>query len=168
VTTLWFMDVDGVMAPFGKGGAYRDWVRSPHDIYELWLSPTQGRLILEILEETDTELIWVTTWAEHVATYVEDVLGWPRHRFAPLPHADIKGGDVGPTGRWWKLEAVDQFVEQLRPARFVWSDDDHPRHRGSVARAVAEMDAQALLQAPTSYIGLSQRWLREARDHLAG
>jgi hypothetical protein len=168
VTKLWFMDVDGVLSPFGKGGAYRDWVRSPHDVYELWLSPTQGQLIREILVETETELVWVTTWAGDAATYVEDVLGWPRHRFAPLPHPDIKGADLGPTGRWWKLEAVERLVDELRPTRFVWSDDDHPRYRASVARAVAGMAARALLQAPVPHVGLSQRWLREARAHLEG
>jgi hypothetical protein len=166
VTKLWFMDVDGVIAPFGKGGAFRDWVRSPHPVYELWLSAKQAALIRRILLETDTQLIWVTTWADQVATYIEDVLGWPHHRFAPLPHPDLKGGDCGPTGRWWKLDAVEHVLDELRPSRFVWSDDDHPRHRSSVTQALQRHDAVPLLQAPSSYVGLSQRWLREAREHL--
>ena len=166
---VWFLDVDGVIAPFGKGGAFTDWVRSPHPEYELWLSPTQAGLIRGTLERTATELVWMTTWAHHAATYIEDVLGWPTHRFAPLPHPDIKGADRDPaTGRWWKLDAVERFLDELQPDRFVWSDDDLSRHRPEVLQALSRHDASGLLQAPRPYVGLSERWLREAEDHLAG
>jgi hypothetical protein len=160
------MDVDGVMAPFGKGGAYRDWVQSPHDRYELWLSPTQANWIRDILDEAGAELIWVSTWAHEAAEYIERFLGWPAHRFAELPHPDIKGGDRGPSGRWWKLEAVESFLDELQPDRFVWSDDDHARHRADVTASLARFDATPLIQCPKPYVGLSERWLREAREHL--
>jgi hypothetical protein len=166
MSRLWFMDIDGVMAPFGKGGAYRDWIRSPHDRYELWLSPAQAGRIRNILVETRTELIWVSTWAHEAAEYIERVLGWSKHRFAALPHPDIKGGDRGPSGRWWKLEAVEAFLAELEPDRFVWSDDDHARHRTAVARSLARFDASPLIQCPKPHVGLSERWLREAHDHL--
>lgn len=166
---VWFLDVDGVIAPYGKGGAYRDWVRSPHPEYELWLSPTQADLIRGIVERTGTELVWVTTWAHEAATSIEEVLGWPTHRFAPLPQADIKGADRDPaTGRWWKLDAVEWFLQELQPARFVWSDDDLPRHRSTVTKVLASVEASGLLQAPKPHVGLSRRWLREAEEHLAG
>lgn len=169
MTRLWFMDVDGVMAPYGRSGAFRDWVRSPHQVYELWLSPTQADVIREVLERTGTELVWVTTWAQDAAEYVEGVLGWPTHRFAPLPHPDTKGADVDPeTGRWWKLDAVERFLVELQPERFVWSDDDLPKHRPGVLRALSRFDASSLLQAPKPTIGLSEKWLREAEYFLAG
>lgn len=165
---VWFMDVDGVLSPFGKGGAFRDWVRSPHPQYELWLSPSQAQLIRGILQRTDTELVWVTTWAHEAAACIEQVLGWPTHRFAPRPHPDAKGADIDPaTGRWWKLDAVQRLLEELQPARFVWSDDDLPSHRGAVTRTLATVDTTGLLQAPKAHVGLSRRWLREAEDHLA-
>jgi hypothetical protein len=167
VTKLWFMDVDGVMAPFRKGGAFKDWVHSPHPQYELWLSPTQAASIRSILEDTGTELIWVTTWADQVAEYVEGVLGWPNHRYAGLPSPSLKGGDPGPSGRWWKLEAVEAFIEELQPDRIVWSDDDHGLHTRAVADALRPYGVTPLIQAPKSWIGLSERWLREAREHLA-
>lgn len=167
VTRVWFMDVDGVMSPFGRSGAFRDWVRSPHEVYELWLSPTQAGSIRSILERTGTELVWVTTWADNAATYVEGFLGWPTHRFAPLPHPGSRGADVDPaTGRWWKLDAVERFLVELQPERFVWSDDDLPKHRPEVLRALSRFEASGLLQSPKPTIGLSPRWLREAEDHL--
>ena len=166
---VWFMDVDGVMSPFGKGGAFRDWVRSPHPEYELWLSPTQAELIQGVLEGTDTELVWVTTWAHEAAVYIEEVLGWPTHRYAPLPHADAKGADKDPTtGRWWKLDAVEHHLQALQPTRFVWSDDDLPRYRATVTEVLATVNSAGLLQAPKPHVGLSRRWLREAEEHLAG
>ena len=165
---VWFMDVDGVMAPFGKGGAFTDWVRSAHEQYELWLSPTQAGLIQDILRRTGTELVWVTTWADDVAEYVERFLGWPAHRFAPLPHPDVAGADTGPSGRWWKLEAVEGLLEEMQPDRFVWSDDDHPEHRAAVTRTLSQIGASGLVQAPKPTVGLSRRWLREAEQHLAG
>jgi len=169
VTSVWFMDVDGVLSPFGKGGAFRDWVRSPHEVYDLWLSPTQTDLIRGILDRTGTELVWVTTWAHEAAEYVEGFLGWPAHRFAPLPHPEAKGADVDPeTGRWWKLDAVERFLDELQPDRFVWSDDDLPRHGRAVLRALSRFDASRLLQAPKPHVGLSARWLREAEAHLTG
>jgi hypothetical protein len=164
--SIWFMDVDGVMAPFGKGGAFRDWIRSPHERYELWLSPTQAAMIRDILTETGTELIWVTTWADQTAEYVERFLGWPTHRFAPLPRPDVTGGALGPTGRWWKLDAVERFLDELQPERIVWSDDDLDQHRVIVDRSLAAYRAHPLLQSPKPYIGLSERWLQEAREHL--
>jgi hypothetical protein len=163
---VWFMDVDGVMAPFSKGGAFRDWRRSPHPVYELWLSPTQAETIRAVLDETGTELIWVTTWADEVAEYVESFLGWPNHRFAPLPHPDVAGGDHGPSGRWWKLDAVEGFLTELEPERCVWSDDDHHRHHRAVQTCLAGFETSVLVQRPKSYVGLSERLLREAFEHL--
>jgi hypothetical protein len=166
--SIWLMDVAGVIAPFGKGGAFRDWIRSPHEQYELWLSPTQAAMIRDILTDTATELVWVTTWADQAAEFVERFLGWPIHRFAPLPRPGIKGGDLGPAGRWWKLDAVEGFLDELRPERIVWSDDDLDRHRAAVTRVLAGYRVRPLLQSPKPYVGLSERWLREAREHLAG
>ena len=163
---VWFMDVDGVMAPFNRGGAFSDWQQSPHDLYDLWLSPTQTEIIRAVLDEARTELIWVTTWAEEVAEYVEDFLGWPRHRFAPLPDPDLAGADKGPSGRWWKLDAVAEFVDDLQPERFVWSDDDHRIHERAVTRWLQEIDSTPLIQSPKPLVGLSERWLREAFEHL--
>ena len=166
---VWFLDVDGVIAPFGKGGAFTDWVRSPHPEYELWLSPTQADLIRGILERTGTELVWVTTWAHDAAAYIEDVLSWPTHRFAPLPHPEIKGADLDPaTRRWWKLDAVERFIEELRPDRFVWSDDDLDRHRFVARQALSGLGSTALLQSPTPHVGLTRTLLQQAEEHLGG
>ncbi len=132
------------------------------------MSPTQAGLIRDILRRADAELVWVTTWAGEVAEYVERVLGWPTHRFAPLPHPDVAGADTGPSGRWWKLDAVEGFLQELQPARFVWSDDDHPAHRSAVAQVMSRIDATGLIQAPRPTVGLSRRWLREAEQHLTG
>ena len=134
VRAVWFMDVDGVISPFGKSGAFNDWIQSPHDEYDLWLSPIQVGLIGDILTRTGAELIWVTTWADEVAEHVEEVLGWSQPRWVPLPTPAIKGGDRGPSGRWWKLDAVEDLLEELQPDRFVWSDDDHPQHHAAIAR----------------------------------
>jgi hypothetical protein len=165
---LWFMDVDGVMAPFGKGGAFKDWVRSPHERFELWLSPIQAAAIRRVLEETETELIWVTTWAHEAAEHVEGFLGWPNHRFAPRPQGEVFGDTTGSNGRWWKLDAVERFLTELQPARYVWSDDDHPAHRADVSAALRQLPGLPLVQAPNPYVGLSERWIREAREHLSG
>jgi len=165
---FWFLDVDGVIAPFGKGGAFTDWVRSPHPEYELWLSPTQADLIRRTLERTGTELVWVTTWAHDASTYIEDVFGWRTHRFAPLPHPDIKGADLDPaTGRWWKLDAVQRFLEELQPDRFVWSDDDLDQHRSAVRQALTGLGSSGLLQSPRPNVGLTRTLLREAEEHLS-
>jgi hypothetical protein len=146
---LWFMDVDGVMAPFGKGGAFKDWVRSPHERFELWLSPIQAAAIRRVLEETETDLIWVTTWAHEAAEHVEGFLGWPNHRFAPRPQGEVFGDTTGSNGRWWKLDAVERFLTELQPARYVWSDDDHPAHRADVSAALRQLPGLPLVQAPT-------------------
>ena len=168
MSAAWFLDVDGVIAPFWKGGAFADWVRSPHREYELWLSPTQAGVIQGILERTGTELVWVSTWAHHAATYIEDVLGWPTHRFAPLPHPDIKGADADPeTGRWWKLDAVERLLAELQPGRFVWSDDDLTVHGAAVRRRLTRLEAVGLLQSPKPHVGLTRTLLREAEEHLA-
>ena len=168
MATAWFLDVDGVLSPFGRGGAFTDWVQVPHERYELWLSPTQSGLIRGILERTGAELIWVTTWAEDVAEYVEPALGWPTHRFAPRPHAEVSGEERSSSGLWWKLEAVAGLLEELQPDRFVWSDDDHPLYEADVHRVLGGFDALGLVQAPRPHVGLSRGWLREAEEHLSG
>jgi len=157
------------MAPFGRGGAFTDWVRSPHPRYELWLSPTQAGLIRGIVDRTGTDLIWVTTWAEHAAEYIEALLDWPIHRFAPLPQPDIKGADLDPaTGRWWKLDAVTCFLDELQPDRFVWSDDDLSRHGFAVREALTGLGGIGLLQSPKPHVGLTRTLLKEAEEHLSG
>ena len=161
------MDVDGVLSPFGRGEAYDDWFRPPHEPYVLWLSPTQTAAIHGVLASTGAELIWVSTWAEQAPRAIDDALGWPRHDFAPLPSPDARGSSRGPSGRWWKLEAVERLLAERRPARFVWSDDDHPRHRADVEAALDRFDACGLLQAPEPTIGLTPEAIRAARDHLA-
>ncbi len=164
---LWFMDVDGVMAPFSHGGSFGDWERSEHPRYELWLSATQAERIQTILSETGTELIWVSTWAHDAAEYVESFLGWPTYEYAPLPHARASGGGLGPSGRWWKLEAVEGFLAARRPARFVWSDDDHPWHREAVRSSLTGFEAQGLLQVPDPMVGLTEKELDHAHEHLS-
>lgn len=164
---LWLMDVDGVLSPFGRSEAYDDWRRSPHERYALWLSPSQTSAIHEVLETTGTELVWVSTWAEKAPRAIDDVLGWPRHRYVPLPSPDARGSSRGPSGRWWKLEAVERLFAEQRPARFVWSDDDHPHHRSDVEAALERFDACGLLQAPEPTVGLTPQAIHAARAHLA-
>ncbi len=165
---LWFMDVDGVLSPYGRSDAYDDWIRSPHERYVLWLSPTQAAAIQEVLESTGTELVWVSTWAEEAGASIDDVLGWPRHRYAPLPTPGTRGSSRGPSGRWWKLEAVERLLAERQPSRFVWSDDDHPHHRRDVEDALRSYDAHGLLQAPEPTVGLTPQDIAAAHDHLAG
>ena len=160
--------MDGAIALCsGRGGAFTDWVRSPHLEYELWLSPTQAGVIQGILERTGTELVWVSTWAHNAATYIEDVLGWSTHRFALLPHPDITGADTDPeTGRWWKLDVVERLQAERQPGRFVWSDDDlTPRRCGPSNGGWAL--ACGLLQAADQQVGLTRDLLRETEEHLA-
>ena len=114
---LLFLDVDGVLNAFemrnpDRRVVFPDFRKVSEQGYTLWLSKQMGQRLAVL----PVEIVWVTTWSDHVDRIAEHVglptglrtLGLPRN--AALDQS-------------WKFKLVRRFVEQ-DPRPFVWIEDD--------------------------------------------
>lgn len=119
-----FLDVDGVLLPFGTSRA------APTDDDSLLgrLDPRHGPRLAALR----CELVWATTWMDHANDVLTPILGLPR-----LPVLD----QLSPTveddyfGLHWKTRAVVGWAagrafawldDEITEADREWIDDRHP------------------------------------------
>ena len=105
-----FLDIDGVLNPFGfqRTSDFDDatlhTIDSRLGSYELLLSPTLGAR----LSGLDAEILWTTTW-EQEAYKIGDIVGIE--------------ADYLSLGLDWKYGAVRRTIRERREP-FIWIDDD--------------------------------------------
>jgi len=116
-----YLDVDGVVCPFGPQGT-TDW-GSPWQQADAGLLPVTfaAELVagLNTLARTPgLRCVWLTSWEELAPQYLCPAVGLKGSRW-PYLSAD---GAAGGTG-WWKLRAIQDDVESTRPEAVAWVDD---------------------------------------------
>jgi hypothetical protein len=104
-----FLDVDGVLLPFG--GPHPPVSGTGGDAVLSRLRPSQGRRLVEL----GCELVWATSWGPEANTELAPRLGLPA-----LPVLEESEDDV-PRGVHWKTAAV---VRRAAGRPFVWVDDE--------------------------------------------
>jgi hypothetical protein len=157
------IDVDGVLNRWLLTQAEPGWVRheaSPGEsgtTFTLYLNPDHGKLLAAFAEQTNTELIWGTTWESDANTCIGPHVGLPELPVAPLP--PFHGLDAE-SFRW----KADGFIPWLAGRPFVWFEDDPGEKRR--ADKLAEQPHLVVLVDPAE--GLQQHHLDEAARWLAG
>lgn len=147
--TVWLLDVDGVVnatrpgwsAPPRSAMAYAD-----GQGYRLRWEPKLIAAIHRVGKLADVDIVWATTWCDHV-DQLERVFGLDLPvAFGPRP-AHLTYDEQ-------KVDAARQVL--ARGDRLIWTDDNVvPAARGAHREfALAEADGRALLIAPKPSRGL--------------
>ena len=73
-----FLDVDGVLNPnLGSEGSFKV-VAKPNGLsFNLILNKRQANLVLKLVEDTGSELVWATTWEHHANEWIGPPLCLP-------------------------------------------------------------------------------------------
>lgn len=119
---LLLLDVDGVLNPFA---ASRNWlddsdyrrsrISTSTGTYPVWLDRSHGRMLRDVAERWNLELVWCTTWEHEANLFIGPKVGLPE-----LPVIEF-----GFTATKWKFNAVLKYAAG-RP--LAWLDDDFGRH----------------------------------------
>lgn len=118
---LILIDVDGVLNPAGSHtlGYRAHWVFPAGVPHRLLLNTAHGRMLTELAEVADAELVWATYWRNRANAWVAPRVDLPSLRFVPIPRRWRSWSQSSPGS--WKACHVATWVGQ-RP--FVWFEDN--------------------------------------------
>src|SRR6478736_6489593 len=148
-----YLDVDGVLCPFGAAGS-TDWGTA-------WRSADAGLLAVsyavelvkalnELAGRPDLRFVWLTSWEDMAPEFLCPAIGLAGQAWPVLAGDGLGGGDG-----WWKLQAIQQDLETSAPDRAVWIDDQLDFERAARQWA-AFFGARFLLISPDPRRGLSR------------
>lgn len=113
---MWFLDIDGVVSPYGIPGDWDGPTLYPKRFGDL--AVPYHREVVEGIAGLHAagvvEVRWLTTWD---AELLED---WTDVGLGPFPAVQRPSGG---RRRWWKANAVEQWMASHH-RRAVWTDDD--------------------------------------------
>lgn len=154
---VWFLDVDGVVSPYGVTDAWSGDTLLSGAIDTDLAVPYRPDVLASIQQvhlAGWAEVRWLTTWDE------EALSDWGRVGFGPFAMAPRpSGGDRSN----WKFRVVAAWLAKDPHRRAVWTDDDATPHGHA-------LDPRHLLViAPDHAVGLTNRhveaivrWLQQA------
>ena len=146
-----YLDVDGVLAPYGAPGCVPT---SWPDFVDGYLGPklaVYSPAMLSALAELELEVVWCTTWGPYAEWAFGTLLGSRSRRTLDLNSTPLAAGGV-------KGAAVSADLRE-DPAPFVWIDDD-----AITALAVERLESAGLpmlLIKPARKIGLEPRHIEQ-------
>lgn len=152
VRPVLYLDVDGVLNPFRSKGPHKHWSDyAKHTVdlpdgssFKLWCSPVLGRQLSDVALRHGIEIVWATSWADHVEELIVPLVGLERG-LRVLAYPAVAETDLANTGKLAEV-AADAGG---RPA--IWVDDD----LGPADRAwAAEREDPTLLIRPDPAAGL--------------
>ncbi|WP_427131889.1 HAD domain-containing protein [Pseudarthrobacter sp. S9] len=146
-----YLDVDGVICPFGATGT-TDWVSAWRSSDAGFLDVTYACELVESLNQLarrpGLRCVWLTSWEGMAPKYLCPAIGLAGQEW-PVLVCDGPGGGES----WWKLQAIQQDLENFAPDRAVWIDDQLEFE--SAARSWASsFGARLLLISPHARRGL--------------
>ncbi|GAA1439361.1 hypothetical protein GCM10009641_46900 [Mycobacterium cookii] len=114
----WFLDIDGTISPYGLSLPWDDaTLYGPRPNSDLAV-PYRREVadgIQRISQREGVEVVWLTTWShDEVKAWTEAGLG---------PFRLIRKRKAG-RDRWWKAQAVKEWLHKHPHGRAIWTDDD--------------------------------------------
>jgi hypothetical protein len=120
VRTL-YLDVDGVVCPFGPEGHNgwgTPWLRADAGLLPVAFAPELVAGLNSLAASGELRCVWLTSWEELAPQYLCPAIGLDGVRW---PYLTAEGAGSGPG--WWKLDAIQDDVERTAPDAVVWVDD---------------------------------------------
>jgi hypothetical protein len=154
MTTLLAFDNDGVFNLFSKSA--KDATRTKVGPWPIAYREDVLARVRGLLAREDVTGVWLTTWLEDKAllSELEHRLGLDGLVTLRAPHFDSSGGvgefvanpafdghtgDRPDRADWWKFRSWELLLEDLKPERAAWLDDDLGRAQ---AKAVTHLRPQ--------------------------
>jgi hypothetical protein len=157
-----YLDVDGVVSPFGPSGT-SDW-GSPWQIADAGL--LEVAFAVELVDELNelsrregARFVWLTSWEDLAPRFLCPAIGLHGQDWPVLLSRDW------PQAQWWKLAALQHDVESSGSERLVWMDDQLDYEPAAQAWA-AILGQRKLLISPDPRRGLSPKHIRSVRQFL--
>jgi len=160
------LDIDGVLIPFPAADGrtppthVRHTVlptgRRPDDTVPIWLDPSQGGILTDLLTSGLVTPVWCTSWRKDATTIIGPLLGLPDLPYLDLPRPQITTSH--PDGYLWKRDHVDVWLADT-PA--VWIDDDFTSLDHEWAAERTAKGTPTLLVQPDPHLGLQPEHLTE-------
>ncbi|MGW3232973.1 HAD domain-containing protein [Kitasatospora sp. NPDC001095] len=164
-TPFLLLDIDGVLIPFpaadgstptthARFQVHTDDVAGP---FWVWLNPTHGALITEVINSGLIQPVWCTSWRFDARRIVAPLLDVPDFEHIDLPRLQITTSH--PDGYLWKRNHV---ADWLATAPAVWIDDDFTPldHRWAADRSA--FGNPTLLIQPDPRVGIQSEHITSA------
>jgi hypothetical protein len=116
-----YLDVDGVLCPFGAAGSNgwgTAWRHADAGLLPVAFAPELVAGLNSLAASAELRCVWLTSWEELAPQYLCPAIGLHGARW---PHLTAEGAGSGPG--WWKLAAIQDDVERTGPDTVAWVDD---------------------------------------------
>ncbi|MCX5341151.1 HAD domain-containing protein [Streptomyces atratus] len=163
------LDIDGVLIPFPAADGsippahVRHTVlpigRHPDNPVSIWLNPSHGPLLTDLLASSLVTPVWCTSWRKDATTIIGPLLRLPDFPYLDLPRPQITTSH--PNGYLWKRDHVDPWLGRA-PA--VWIDDDFTALDHTWAAERTARGHPTLLLHTDPYVGLQSAHLVTVRE----
>ncbi|HJV98549.1 MAG TPA: HAD domain-containing protein [Arthrobacter sp.] len=147
-----YMDVDGVICPFGPAGRSEwgtEWCHADAGLLPVAYAQELVDGLNALAEAQDVRFVWLTSWEEMAPEYLCPAIGLDGARW---PYLTAGGGNTGEG--WWKLAALQADLERGNRKRVVWIDDQL-RFEREAQRWARFLGARILLVSPDPRTGIS-------------
>lgn len=113
-----FLDVDGVLNPNRPSEGSFTVLAKPDGVqYKLILNKSQANMVKVLANQTDSSIVWATTWEDHANEWIGPNLGLPE-----LPVVRLKSKFFGESLGSVKARAVKEYAGDTK---FVYFDDQY-------------------------------------------
>ena len=151
-TVTLYLDVDGVVCPFGPAGT-TPWGSAWRLAYAGMLEVAYAAELVKALNRLalwpGLRCVWLTSWEELAPAVLCPATGLDGSSW-PVLTGDGPGGGA----EWWKLEAIQADVGRNTPKRIIWADDQLA-FEGRAQAWARILGRRALLVSPDPRTGLS-------------
>jgi hypothetical protein len=182
---LIYLDVDGPLNPYGAPRhrrpegytSYRmsppSWIAQQEPVQVMrgrvkpllvWLRPDAGEHLLQLANDTESQLVWATTWEHDANDYIGPHVGLPKLEVVEFGDARSRYRECG---QHWKL---DTLIDHAAGRSFVWLDDeitsrDHDyldrRYNGRDFGAALALAVSPLTGLLPAHYDAVRAWVRE-------
>ncbi|MET3206107.1 MULTISPECIES: HAD domain-containing protein [unclassified Arthrobacter] len=116
-----YLDVDGVVCPFGATGDTpwgTGWRLANAGLLEVAYAGQLVDGLNQLSRAPGVRFVWLTSWEDMAAEYLCPAIGLAGSRW---PCLTAEGGGTGEG--WWKLAALQEDLAASDPDGIVWIDD---------------------------------------------